>query len=284
MNVKISWKKIPGNERERMIVQWVEKRHRGNSWSEIAREFGVDRRTVRDNVEEYEKRQSGTDTIRPNILTDIFQQHREEMHKAAEILLFIIYKSSPMYSLSFTGIDNIEQELIKRMIEHISPYRLMPPGEPEPGEEEFEQHLKEVRANKAINGLKQHIPSIQAKINRWQQLSQEYQNIWNKLKAAMKEEKIQVPDDWLSDSVREALELLPSWDDNKQYGHFPKKATSPEHYSPTLLNRSKTRLCLQNLRKLLQDMDKLYRELESQLTFPQLDTSLALGHCDYCSI
>jgi len=280
--MNVSWKKIPGNERERMIVQWVEKRHHGDSWSKIAREFGVDRRTVRDNVKEYEKRQSGTNNVRPNILADIFQQHREEMHKAAEILLFIIYKSSPIYSLSPIGVDNVEQELISRMMERISPYRLMPPGEPEPGEKELEQHLKEVRVNKAINGLKQHIPSIQAKIDRWQQLSQEYQSIWNRLKAAMK--KIQVPDDWLSDSVKIALELLPSWDDNKQYGRLPKEASSPEYYSQILLNRSEAKMHLQNLHKLLQDMDKLYMELENQLTFPQLDTSLALGHCDYCSI
>lgn len=278
------------------VALMVERHDAGESYSNLGREFGIDRRAVARAIRQFEEKRSGLAGIRRDAVVSAFQQHLDDMRKAARILLELTM--SPSIRDSFLPVEpNIDVELVARVS---SEFRTLYPGvfssmpwTEEARMEKAQINLKERvdwrlaqrRGKAAIEGLRGHVPAFEDQLQKWTEIATGYKERWTELKEQAL--TVGVPINLIEDSVRLALEELSHWQRDEGLPWDRKSGTAidtPEYFKSVLLERPATREPLNRFEVKLKEIETVYGKLEEMLGYPQLEKALVTGHCQFCPV
>ncbi len=264
---------------EPMVAQWALLYRNLKSYSAVARRTGFERREISSAINKYENKQSGLGKARPAALTELYNQHLDDLKTVAFTLLKIFYNSSTIRNLRPGKVDAITKFTDKVMNE--IPVLYAPPMAVESDEIKINtamyKRLAKHRADIAIEGFYVHLPDMERNFDEWIELLKAYGNAWEQLKN--KAEEIKIPEKSFEDSIKLAIHYL---DNNRDIPPSSMKTTNIEHHAIWLLNRAETNIVLQKLYKNRVKLDKFYLILENKLTYPGLDKALIESHCRYC--
>lgn len=147
------------------------------------------------------------------------------------------------------------------------------------------RRLSSRRWKAAIQGLKEHIPTLELSLRKWEEATTEYEGAWNQLKQRAISEDI--PPGQVEHNVRRALQRMPETDKEDWLPSFRKPATSNNktaEFANMLLQKPANRQLLKMFYQKLNQLDAAYEKLEETLGTPQLDNALVRGHCQYCPV
>lgn len=285
------WDQIP-EEKKALII---ERRKRGESFSKIGRDLGIDRRVVAKIFREDEERQSGQAVIRPGALTELFHEHREGMETVATALLQLT--ASPLLRGSLLPREpNIKQALyplnpkLPALAKFLKTWPLTVMGKEEAEKTDLELwqavewRLARRRLNAAFEGLLEHISGLKEQIAKWEEVAAGYNEIWKQLEKQATSNG--VPPDLVEASVKRAVEGLATFT-GEEILLRPKRtkpAAGVDQFADILLQRPDSRRLLQVFSQKLGEINAVYQELEEMLGPPQLDNALVVGHCRYCPV
>ena len=286
------WYEIP----EETVALMAERCDQGDSFSKIGRDLGIDRRAVAKAVQQFKDRQSGRAAIRPGVLAQLFRGHLDDMEKAATVFLELTASPSLRGSL-LPNEPNIKARLAARVPVEFArrggePTIYPRPPHMTPAEKaEFELrqrvHLRlaQRKWEAAIEGLKEHIPFLQGKIEEWGEAAVSYKESWGQLK----EQAVSVgmPPDLVEPSVELALKEISALDEEESLPRFRGERTAtndPGYFANILLQRPATRRSLQIFWQNRKQLNIICGELEEMLSPPQLEKALVTAHCRYCPV
>lgn len=280
------WYEISDEKR----VLMMERYRRGDSFSQIGRDMHIDRRVVARIVREDGEKQSGRAAIRRDELARLFHEHREAMEKVAKVLLELTASPSLRDSLS-PGDPDIDSALASRLPAEFALKYALPPETP--GGEAVDTELKQRvelrlgqrRGKAAFEGLKEHIPALEAAIRNWRQAAIDYQEGWDQLKAPAA--SYGVPPDVAECGLKLALQRIPTFTQEDVLPRFREPGPAPEapeRFARLWLQNTSHRRLLQGFSQRLEQLNAAYDKIEEILGPPRLDNALVAGHCQYCPI
>lgn len=285
------WDQI--SEEKKALI--IERRNRGESFSKIGRDLGIDRRVVAKFSREDEKRRKEQAVIRPGVLTELFHEHREAMETVATALLQLT--ASPLLRGSLLpGEPDIKQALyplnpklpaLARFLK-TWPLPVMGKGEAKEADLELwravEQRLARSRLNAAFEGLLEHISGLWEQIAKWKEIAGSYKEAWEQLeKQAISNG---VPPDLVEASVKRAIEELATFAEEERIlrPKRTKPAAGVDRFADILLLRPDSRRLLQVFSQKLDELNAAYEGLEEMLSPPGLDHALVAGYCKHCPV
>ena len=268
----------------------IERHQRGDSFSKIGRDLGIDRRVVARITREDEERQSGRLAVRRNELAQLFHEHRGAMEKVATILLELTASPSLRGSL-IPGDPDVESALDAKLPWQFESPEFLLGGEPPEtvAEKDLKQRVKWRlglhKGKAAFQGLREHIPMLEAEIGRWKQVAASYEESWNQLQEQAAGNN--VSPDSIEASVKLALERISAFDQEDGIPHFRKPVAATdrvEEFANILLQRPANKRLLKIFSQKLNELNAAYDKLEETLSAPRLDNDLVTGHCRYCPV
>lgn len=273
------WYEIP----EEKVALMAERCDQGDSFSKIGRDLGIDRRAVAKAVQQFKDRQSGRAVIRPGVLAQLFREHLDDMKRIARVLLELTASPSLTDSLLPSKPD-IKKALAERLpLEFFSPLYRKDAELDLTGRVAL--RLAQRRGEAAIEGLKEHMPTLEDKIKEWQQSAMGYEKSWDQLE--QQAISIGIPSDLIEPSIKLALERVPALGEEESLPRFREQGVvinGPEHFANILLQRPAARRPLQVFWQNLNELEAVCNGLEEMLSPPQLEKSLVIGHCQYCPV
>lgn len=285
--MKPRWYEIP----EEKAALMFERRQRGESFSKIGRELGMERRAVAKIVGQFEEKQSGRSAIRRDALAQVFRDHLDDMKKAVNIILEVTASPSLRGSL-LPPEAKVEAILVDRLSARLGPSWRISQSEISP-EAEWQAELKEAverrlsqrRARAALWGIKEHVANLETMIYAWEEAAAGYEKGWKQLWQAIGKN---VPEDLIEKGVKLALQRVASLSDEDSLPRFTggKRDVSdgPEHFCNIMLQEPGSKRALQIFRQNLTQLERAYERLEDLLSPPQLDQALVAGRCKYCPV
>jgi len=160
--MSVRWYEIPADT----VALMAERHSNGDSFSKIGHDVGIDRRVVARAVREFETNQSAWTTIRSGALAEVFREHTNDMRDAANMLLEVTASLSFANTLS-SGDTDIESEVINKLTKVFMPNTRLPNTGANEAARVAQQRLAEHRAKAALQGLQEHVPALQAKLEHW---------------------------------------------------------------------------------------------------------------------
>lgn len=280
------WDQLP-EEKKGLII---ERRNRGETFSKIGRDLGIERRVVAKVFREDEKIQSGRAVIRPGALTQLFHEHLEAMEIVATALLQLT--ASPLLRGSLLpGESDIKEALhplnpkLPVLAKFLKSWPLpeMGKGEAEEADLELwkavERRLARRRLKAACEGLMEHIPGLEYQIAKWKEVATGYKEAWEQLEEQATSKGI--PPDQVEASIKQAVEQLPAFPGEET---LPRPKRARGGLADILLQRPDSRRLLQVFSQKLGELNAAYEQLEEMLGPPRLDIALVKGHCQYCPV
>lgn len=286
------WYEIP----EETVALMAERCDQGDSFSKIGRDLGIDRRAVSKAVQQFRDRQSGRATIRPGASAQLFHEHLDDMRKAGRVLLELTASPSLRDNLLPSEID-IKARLAARVPVEFARRGGKPTMEPRPShmtpaeEAEFELRqrvelrLAQRKRDAAIEGLKEHVPSLQGKIEEWERVAVNYRKSWSQMEENAI--NVDVPPDLVEPSVKLALKEIPTLGEEESLPRFRGERTTPSdpgYFANILVQRPATKRSLRVFLQSLNELEAICNDLEEMLGPPRLDRALVEGYCRHCPV
>jgi hypothetical protein len=275
-------------EEKRALI--IERHKRGDSFSKIGRDLGVDRRIVARIAREDEEQQAGQVAVRRTELARVFHEHQDALKEVARTILELT--ASPLLRGNLLPVETkIEPMLIRRPEDEPRQFYGHLPNMSEAEESQIElkeavaRRLSSLRWKAAIQGLKEHIPVLEVDIRKWEEAASEYRDSWDQLKQRAISEG--VPSEQIEQSARRALQQMPETDREDWLPSFREPAATNdkiEGFTRVLLQKPSNRRLLKMFSQRLNELDTAYEKLEETLGTPQLDNALVRGHCQYCPV
>lgn len=273
---------------EELEASIIERHERGESFSKIGREVGLDRRVVAKVIRRFEERKFNPVIIRRNEIAQLFHTHLDNMKSAAFALLELIASPKLRGSLLPSEPDIMPALTSRLALEFRTQYiRLPNMTEAEEAElelrERIQLRLATRRAEAAITSLQEHILGLRDEIGKWQEMAVKYKENWECLKKqAMGND---VPAELIEPSVKLALQATGVEEENLPYlGKQEAPTDRLESYKTILLQRPATRLPLEAFSENLTRLNAIWKKLEEMVSSPQLEKALLNGHCRYCPV
>lgn len=272
----------------------AERRRQGDSWVEVGKEFGLERRAVAKVVKQFEEKQSQRAVIRREVLAQSFKDHLSDMEKAAKVLLNLTAAPSVRDTLVPSSLE-IEPSLVARLRGgllysggialgpsngHPPERYLRVPGMTEADkaqlelEERIEARMADHRARATVEALNQHVTNLWRQVAKWEQVAKEYDQSWKEL--VRQAAKVGIRPESVESVVKIALGWSPDSDEWKK--------EERAHSAPDIAKRLLRTPGLFLFRESLAELESMSNKLEEMLSPANLRKTLVTGTCRYCPI
>lgn len=273
---------------EELETSIIERHEKGESFSKIGRDVGLDRRAVAKVIRRFEERKFSPAIIRRDEIAQLFHTHLDNM-KSAALALLELTASPKLRGSLFPSEPDIMSAVASRLASEFRTQYVRLPDLTEAEETQLELRervqlrLATRRAEAAITSLQEHIPGLRDKIGKWQEMAAKYRENWE----CLKEEAIgkDIPGELFEPAVKLALETIGVEVENLPYSGEQEAPTDRlESYKTILLQGLTTRQAVVALSENLTELNIIWKKLEEMVSSPQLDKALLNGHCRYCPV